>query len=280
MQMRSTRSQRSSDPRPRLGYATPGTSGQSREEVPGDVDKHVLADAAAADSGTAVPTVVGTYLREIGRTPLLRPEEEVALAQRVARGETEAAHALAQANLRLVVAIAGHYRHCGLPFEDLIAEGNIGLLHAVQKYEWQRGYRFSTYAVWWIRQAMTWAIANHGHLIRVPVHLGEALARHSRAVDQLAQTVGRQPGREELTAVPGPDASLLSAATSAAQAPLPLDMAVGEAGAEHLADVLVDESGATPADEAIRRVAREEARTVLSEVLAERDGTGAMPRCA
>jgi len=203
----------------------------------------------------------------------------VALAQRVARGDTEAAHALAQANLRLVVNIAGRYRHCGLPFEDLIAEGNIGLLHAVQKYEWQRGYRFSTYAVWWIRQAITRAIANHGHLIRVPVHLGEALARHSRAVDRLAQTVGRQPGREELTSVPGPDASLLSAATSAAQAPLPLDMAVGEAGAEHLADVLVDESAASPEDEAIRRVAREEARTVLSEVLTERECTVVILRC-
>jgi RNA polymerase primary sigma factor len=197
----------------------------------------------------------------------------------VARGDTEAAHALAQANLRLVVNIAGRYRHRGLPFEDLIAEGNIGLLRAVQKYEWQRGYRFSTYAVWWIRQAMTRAIANHGHLIRVPVHLNEALARHSRAVDQLAQTVGHRPGREELTAVPGPDASLLSAATSAAQAPLSLDMAVGEAGAEHLADVLVDESAASAEDEAIRRVAREEARTVLSEVLTERERTVVMLRC-
>jgi RNA polymerase primary sigma factor len=201
------------------------------------------------------------------------------LAQRVAHGDTEAAHALAQANLRLVVNIAGRYRHCGLPFEDLIAEGNIGLLHAVQKYEWQRGYRFSTYAVWWIRQAITRAIANHGQLIRVPVHLGEALARHSRAVDRLAQTVGHQPGREELTAVPGPDASLLSAATSAAQAPLSLDMAVGEAEAEHLADVLVDESAAMPEDEAIRRVAREEVRTVLSEVLTERERTVVMLRC-
>jgi RNA polymerase primary sigma factor len=126
---------------------------------------------------------------------------------------------------------------------------------------------------------MTRAIAKHSHLIRVPVHLGEALARYSRAVDQLAQTVGRQPGREELTAVPGADASLLSAATSAAEAPVSLDMAVGETGAEHLADVLVDGSAATPEDEAIRRVAREEACTVLSEMLTERERTVVMLRC-
>src|SRR5437763_213650 len=138
-----------------------------------------------------------------GRWPLLRPAEEVALAQRVARGDTEAADALAQANLRLVVTIAGHYRHCGLPLEDLIAEGNLGLLHAVQKYEWQRGCRFSTYAVWWIRQAITRAIGNHGHTIRVPVHLAEALARHTRAVEELAHTLGSQPSADELAALPG-----------------------------------------------------------------------------
>src|SRR5437868_11379603 len=189
--MRPTRSQRRSDQRPRLGPATPGTRGAARGAASGDASGASV--AAAADSGTAVPTVVGAYLREIGRTPLLHPEEEVALAQRVARGETEAAHALAQANLRLVVTIASHYRHCGLPLEDLIAEGNIGLLHAVQKYEWQRGCRFSTYAVWWIRQAITRAIGNHGHLIRVPVHLAEALARHTKAVDQLANALGWRP---------------------------------------------------------------------------------------
>jgi RNA polymerase primary sigma factor len=210
---------------------------------------------------------------------LLHPAEEIALAQRVALGDAEAARVLAQANLRLVVSIAGHYRNRGLPFEDLIAEGNIGLLQAVQKYEWQRGYRFSTYAVWWIRQAMTRAIANHGRTIRIPAHLGEALVKHSRAVDQLAHTLGRRPSPDELAGVPGPDASLRNAATSATQAPLSLDTAVGEAGTERFADLLADESAVMPEDVAIRRVAREEARQLLSEVLTERERTVVMLRC-
>ena len=259
--------------------AASGNDSAVRGEVPEPPEPQGDEDGTGAGRSSAVPELLTGYLCEVGRTPLLRPEEEVALAQRVARGDTEAAHALAQANLRLVVNIARRYRHCGLPFEDLIAEGNIGLLHAVQKYEWQRGYRFSTYAVWWIRQAITRAIADKGRTIRLPVHVGEALPRHSRAEDQLAQTVGHQPGREEPTAVHCPDASLLSAARRAAQAPLSLDMAVGEAGAEHLADVLVDASAATPEDEAIRRVAREEARTVLSEVLTERERTVVLLRC-
>jgi RNA polymerase primary sigma factor len=226
-----------------------------------------------------VPTVVGAYLREIGRTPLLCPEEEVTLAQRVARGDTEAAQALAQANLRLVVTIASRYRHCGLPFEDLIAEGNMGLLHAVQKYEWQRGYRFSTYAVWWIRQAITRAIANHGHTIRVPVHLAEALARHTKAVDQLANALGRQPSADDIAAIPGPDTAYISAAASAVQPPLQLDMAVGECGAEHLADVLADESAVTPEDKVVGRLTREETCRVLHEVLTERERLVVMLRC-
>jgi RNA polymerase primary sigma factor len=223
--------------------------------------------------------VVGAYLREIGRTPLLHPEEEVALARRVARGDTEAAQVLAQANLRLVVTIAGRYGHCGLPLEDLIAEGNLGLLAAVQKYEWQRGCRFSTYAVWWIRQAITRAIANQGHTIRVPTHLAEALARHARAVDQLATALGRPPSAEELAALPAPDPAYSSAAASAVQTPLPLDMAVGESGAEHLADVLADESAVTPEDEAVGRLTREEACRVLHEVLTERECLVVMLRC-
>jgi RNA polymerase primary sigma factor len=144
--------------------AASGHDGAVRGEAPEPPEPDSDGDDIGAGRSTAVPELLTGYLCEIGRTPLLRPEEEVALAQRVARGDTDAAHTLAQANLRLVVNIAGRYRHCGLPFEDLIAEGNLGLLHAVQKYEWQRGYRFSTYAVWWIRQAITRAIAKHSHL--------------------------------------------------------------------------------------------------------------------
>jgi RNA polymerase primary sigma factor len=155
----------------------------------------------------------------------------------------------------------------------------MGLLHAVQKYEWQRGYRFSTYAVWWIRQAITRAIANHGHTIRVPVHLAEALARHTKAVDQLANALGRQPSADDIAAIPGPDTASISAAASAVQPPVQLDMAVGKSGAEHLGDVLADESAVTPEAEALRRLAREEASRVLHEVLTERECLVVMLRC-
>jgi DNA-directed RNA polymerase sigma subunit (sigma70/sigma32) len=129
------------------------------------------ADQIAGKVG-ALPDLLDAYLREIGHTSLLTPEQEIALAQRVERGDKAAADAMVQANLRLVVSIARRYLQRGLPLEDLIAEGNIGLLHAVQKYEWQRGYRFSTYAVWWIRQAMSRAIGSKGQAIRVPAPTG------------------------------------------------------------------------------------------------------------
>jgi len=126
------------------------------------------------EGGSALPALLDGYLRAIGRTALLTPAGEVALARCVEHGDRGAADALALANLRLVVSVARRYQGRGLPLEDLIAEGNIGLLHAVQRYEWRRGYRFSTYAIWWIRQAITRAIADQGRLIRLPAHMGAA----------------------------------------------------------------------------------------------------------
>ncbi|MCA1599831.1 MAG: sigma-70 family RNA polymerase sigma factor, partial [Chloroflexi bacterium] len=150
-----------------------------------DVDEEQVEEQSIDDMGGALPELLDSYLREIGHTPLLKPEQEVALAKRVEQGDKDAANMMAQANLRLVVSVARRYLNRGLPLEDLIAEGNIGLLRAVQKYEWQRGYRFSTYAVWWIRQAITRAIADKGRTIRLPVHVGEALTKRSKAVGQL-----------------------------------------------------------------------------------------------
>jgi RNA polymerase primary sigma factor len=223
------------------------------------------------DIGGALPELLDSYLREIGHTPLLKPEEEVELAKRVEQGDKEAANAMAQANLRLVVSVARRYLNRGLPLEDLIAEGNIGLLRAVQKYEWQRGYRFSTYAVWWIRQAITRAIADKGRTIRLPVHVGEALTKRSKAVGQLTTDLGREPTPEELDAALGADASFIGAAVVAAQAPLSLGMAVGEDGEEQLVDFLPDEATVTPEEGAVRRVSAEETRQVMHDVLTERE---------
>jgi RNA polymerase primary sigma factor len=234
-------------------------------------DEHLDDEQAIEEMGGALPELLDSYLREIGHTPLLKPEQEVELAKRVEQGDKDAANAMAQANLRLVVSVARRYLNRGLPLEDLIAEGNIGLLRAVQKYEWRRGYRFSTYAVWWIRQAITRAIADKGRTIRLPVHVGEALTKRSKAVGQLTTELGREPSPEELDAVLGADASFIGAAVIAAQAPLSLGMAVGEDGEEQLVDFLPDESGVTPEEGAVRRVSAEETRQVMNDVLTERE---------
>jgi len=236
-----------------------------------DADEEQVEEQSIDDMGGALPELLDSYLREIGHTPLLKPEQEVALAKRVEQGDKDAANMMAQANLRLVVSVARRYLNRGLPLEDLIAEGNIGLLRAVQKYEWQRGYRFSTYAVWWIRQAITRAIADKGRTIRLPVHVGEALTKRSKAVGQLTTELGREPTPEELDAVLGADASFIGAAVVAAQAPLSLGMAVGEDGEEQLVDFLPDEAAVTPEEGAVRRVSAEETRQVMNDVLTERE---------
>lgn len=236
-----------------------------------ETDEEQADEQSIDEMGGALPELLDSYLREIGHTPLLKPEQEVALAKRVEQGDKDAANAMAQANLRLVVSVARRYLNRGLPLEDLIAEGNIGLLRAVQKYEWQRGYRFSTYAVWWIRQAITRAIADKGRTIRLPVHVGEALTKRSKAVGQLTTELGREPTPEELDAVLGADASFIGAAVTAAQAPLSLGMAVGEDGEEQLVDFLPDEAAVTPEEGAVRRVSAEETRQVMNDVLTERE---------
>jgi RNA polymerase primary sigma factor len=236
----------------------------------------VLSQPAAVASGsrsvrptTTAASGLDLYLRDIGHTPLLNADQEVALARRSAQGDAAAAAALAQANLRLVVSVARRYTGYGVPREDLIAEGNLGLLRAVEQYEWERGYRFSTYAIWWVRQAIVRAIANQRHTIRLPLHVGEALARCSRARDYLAGDLGREPGPEEAATVVA-DESLLSAARAAAQEPLSLEMAVGEGGAAHLGVVLRDEA-LPPEEQALHRVHAQETQQVLSEVLTERE---------
>lgn len=255
------------------GAANVAEADDDREETPvlGALVEELDEGPAPGEIGGALPELLDSYLREIGHTPLLKPEEEIELAKRVELGDKEAANAMAQANLRLVVSVARRYLNRGLPLEDLIAEGNIGLLRAVQKYEWQRGFRFSTYAVWWIRQAITRAIADKGRTICLPVHVGEALTKRSKAVGQLTTDLGREPTSDELNDVLGADASFIGAAVIAAQAPLSLGMAVGEDGEEQLVDFLPDDTAVTPEEGAVRRVSAEETRQVMDDVLTERE---------
>ena len=210
------------------------------------------------------PELLTNYLREIGHTPLLTQEQEIELARRVQHGDKAAADALAQANLRLVVSVARRYANRGLPMEDLIAEGNMGLLRAVQKFDWRHGYRFSTYAIWWIRQAVSRAIADKARTIRIPLHVGEELARYSRAMSQASDDPAPQPLSRGKRAA-------LEAALAAAQPPLSLSMAVGEEGDDQLVDFLPDESAEIPEDGAIRRLRAAETQRVMSDVLDERE---------
>lgn len=223
----------------------------------------------AVDS--ALPTALAWYLHEIGRVPLLTPAQEIELARRIEQGDTEAANTLAQANLRLVVSVARHYAHRGLPLEDLIAEGNVGLLSAVRKYEWRRGFRFSSYAIWWIQQAIARAVANQAHAIRLPVYIGEALTKRAKAVGQLTTALGRAPTPGELTNELGTSASFIDAATLAVQTPLSLDMVMGEGVDISLDNAVPDESAVDPEVHAVAHVMADEIRVVLRDVLSPRE---------
>jgi RNA polymerase primary sigma factor len=211
------------------------------------------------------------YLNEIGRIPLLTPAQEVNLAQRANEGDAEAATALVQANLRLVVSVARPYLGRGLELEDLIAEGNFGLLRAVEKFDWRLGYRFSTYAVGWIHQAIRRGISNKGRAIRLPVHVGEAVIRHYRAVDRLTVEGGHVPPRAEVERNVGMDGAVIESAIVAARGTVSLDRAVGEDGDSSLVDSLADERVASTDEWALSLVALNEIARILDDVLSERE---------
>ena len=256
------------------------TVAESRDGDLGPDPYHAPLTHDGADMQSAPPRDgLDSYLSAIRHTPLLTAEEGVALAKRVVEGDTAAANAMTQANLRLVVSVARRYTNRGLPLEDLIAEGNMGLLHAVQKFEWQRGYRFSTYAIWWIRQTISRAIADKGRPIRLPVHVGEALTQRMRAVDGLVAALGREPTPAEVDAALGAATVSLRAAIAAVQAPLSLDMEVGEDGELLLSDVLPDESALTPEEGAVGSVAVNEIWEVMTSVLTQRERTVLALRC-
>ena len=206
--------------------------------------------------GVALDDPVKAYLKEIGRVPLLTAEQEAALARAAQAGDEDARRKLSEANLRLVVSVAKRYAGRGLPFLDLIQEGNLGLMKAAEKFEPERGFKFSTYATWWIRQSITRAIADQGRTIRIPVHLVESINRVKKTTGDLLRKNGREPTAEEIAV------QLLQLA----QDPISLETPVGEEEDAHLEDFIQDEDAGVPVDEAGRQLLRRELFSVLKSL--------------
>lgn len=213
---------------------------------------------------------VRTYLKEIGRIPLLTFEEEVDLAKRIEEGDERAKHQLAEANLRLVVSIAKRYVGRGMQFLDLIQEGNMGLIKAVDKFEHKKGFKFSTYATWWIRQAITRAIADQARTIRIPVHMVETINKLVRAQRQLVQELGRDPLPEEVAELMNMDVEKVREVQKIAQEPVSLETPIGEEEDSHLGDFIPDEEILSPSDAATNTMLREQLITVL-DTLTDRE---------
>ena len=210
-----------------------------------------LADSFSTDDP------VRMYLKEIGKVPLLTPDEEVALAERMADGDEEAKKRMTEANLRLVVSIAKRYVGRGMLFLDLIQEGNLGLIKAVEKFDHTKGYKFSTYATWWIRQAITRAIADQARTIRIPVHMVETIHKVSRYSRQLLQEYGREATAEEIGEKMGMSAEKVREIMKIAQDPVSLETPIGEEEDSHLGDFIQDEDTPAPADAASQTILRE-----------------------
>ncbi len=213
---------------------------------------------------------VKLYLREIAHAPLLNHQQEIDLAKRVEGGEVDAVQTFVRSNLRLVVSIAKKYVGRGLSLLDLIQEGNLGLIRAVQKYDWRTGFRFSTYATWWIRQAITRAIADQSRTIRLPVHMGDAVSRFRGTVQELNQTLGRRPKVEEIANHMGVPTEKVEQIMSAAQRTLSLETPVGEEDEARLGDLIADEGATSPEQAASEGLLREDVAAVL-KLLTERE---------
>ncbi|HLL80565.1 MAG TPA: sigma-70 family RNA polymerase sigma factor [Ktedonobacteraceae bacterium] len=231
-----------------------------------DQDEHPVNGADAGESDAVM-----TYLREIGRVPMITHEREIELAKRIEAGDREAMKQFILANLRLVVSIAKRYVGRGLTLLDLIQEGNIGLIRAVQRYDWRRGHRFSTHATWWIRQAISRAVADKGRTIRLPVYVNTALNRIRRERQRLLQELGREPTEEELAFATGLDPIRMVELQSAPGAPVSLELPVGEDEEQELGDVLADTESASPEDIATTQTLKDEVQRVLESVLTPRE---------
>ena len=219
-----------------------------------------------SSEGVALDDPVKTYLKEIGRVPLLTAGQEMALAKAARAGDAEARRALSEANLRLVVSVAKRYAGRGLPFLDLIQEGNLGLMKAAEKFEPERGFKFSTYATWWIRQAITRAIADQGRTIRIPVHLVESINRVKKTTGELLRKNGREPTAEEIAVRLDMEPDRVRELLQLAQDPISLETPVGEEEDAHLEDFIQDEEAGVPVDEAGRELLRRELANVLKSL--------------
>ncbi len=228
------------------------------------MDTDAMADTLATDDP------VRMYLKEIGKVRLLTPEEEVDLAIRMAEGDEEAKHRMTEANLRLVVSIAKRYVGRGMQFLDLIQEGNLGLIKAVEKFDHTKGYKFSTYATWWIRQAITRAIADQARTIRIPVHMVETINKTIRVSRQLLQELGHDPSAEEIAEEMGLPVEKVRDILKIAQEPVSLETPIGEEEDSHLGDFIPDEDASEPSEAASFSLLREQLEEVL-ETLAPRE---------
>lgn len=213
---------------------------------------------------------VRMYLKEIGRIPLLSSEEEIELAKRMEEGDEEAKKKLSEANLRLTVSIAKRYSGRGMQFLDLIQEGNLGLIKAVEKFDYRKGYKFSTYATWWIRQSITRAIADQARTIRIPVHMVETMNRVNRTSRRLLQEYGREPTPEEIAEAMNLPVERVLEISKISQEPVSLETPIGEEEDSHLGDFIQDEHIPVPADEAAHTLLREQLEKVM-DTLSERE---------
>ena len=227
------------------------------EELDLEEDAEVLADGFKMDDP------VRMYLKEIGKIPLLSPEQEQALAQRMVDGDQEAQKQMAEANLRLVVSIAKRYVGRGMLLLDLIQEGNLGLIKAVEKFDYTKGFKFSTYATWWIRQAITRAIADQARTIRIPVHMVETINKVIRTQHAMVQTLGRDPTPEELSRELDMPVDKVEEILKIAQEPVSLETPIGEEEDSHLGDFIEDAAASEPAEAASYNVLREQLTDVL-----------------
>ena len=216
--------------------------------------------------GVALDDPVKAYLKEIGQVPLLSTEEEQTLARAARAGDADARRRLSEANLRLVVSVAKRYAGRGLPFLDLIQEGNLGLMKAAEKFEPDRGFKFSTYATWWIRQSITRAIADQGRTIRIPVHLVEHINRVRKTAGELLRKNGREPTAEEIAVRLEMEPDRVRELLQLAQEPVSLETPVGEEEDAHLEDFIQDEEAGIPVDEAGRQLLRRELMSVLKSL--------------
>ena len=247
-----------------------------------DVDDEMLLDVDDEDEievekidlsvpdGVSIEDPVRMYLKEIGKVPLLSAEEEIELAKRMELGDQEAKKRLAEANLRLVVSIAKRYVGRGMLFLDLIQEGNLGLIKAVEKFDYRKGYKFSTSATWWIRQAITRAIADQARTIRIPVHMVETINKLIRVSRQLLQELGREPTPEEIAAEMNMPVERVREILKISQEPVSLETPIGEEEDSHLGDFIQDDNVPVPADAAAFTLLKEQLEEVLG-TLTERE---------